>query len=484
MKMKSLLSVLSLVVAMTTAFSQPSFAETVTEPENASCGNDAARAAIGKLETGGKTGGYDTVNQFGYLGRFQVGEEKLIDLGLANRDGNTKDNKFTWTSLAQSKYGISSNQDFLNNPAAQEAIYTDINALNVKYLGSAMNSVGQSMGGCGKTISKESLLGGSQLGAAKVRSYISNGMQCVPGKNTSTNDANGVCVEKFMCAVAGCGTIEKDMNKKTCDVTMPIIEGIDCSKMPSNIRSWCEEAKPFAMTRSECNAAETASQSGPFGERKDQCENLSFGPGSGSWSFVLACSVASEFTADQDGKTNSASGPVSDPACIENLKSIDPNVRVLGQYNYSQQGFSCIVENAVSVKGVAVPFGKYVTMTCDLALAMEKWGQQLKGLGVTGYGDVQTLSCREMRTNKGVKKGRMSEHGYGRAADVPTLKMGGREISFGAVNTPLTPDGVIATQAKAMACSSFKQVLSPSWKEYKGTYAHFHVEWGKYTNCS
>lgn len=456
-------------------------AETVTEVGNAACGNDAARDAIAKIESAG-SGGYQAVNkQYGFLGRYQIGEAKLQDLGYAVKDGNSYDNKFQWTQKAKDKFGIGSHQDFLNNASAQEAIYSEINALNIKYLGSANKAVGQQMGGCGKTISQQSLLAGSQLGAGKVQNYINNGNKCIPGKNTATNDANGTCVEKFMCATAGCEPVEKDMNKKTCDVVMPMIEGIECSKMPGSLQSFCNTYRPFLMTRAECASAEDMSEKANKGPNKEQCENLSFGPGTGSWSFVLACSYGADFVADQDGVEN-PDGPMSDPACVEKLKGMGAQPRVLGQYNYSTGGQSCVVENAVSVNGTAIPFGKWVTMTCDMAVAMEQWGQKLRGIGITGYTDVQSLSCRRMITKAGVGKN-MSEHGYGRAVDVPGFILGGKRVSFGAIHNPGTAEGAIALQAKNLACSTFRQVLSPTWSQYAGTYVHFHVEWGKYRSC-
>lgn len=455
--------------------------ETVTEVGNSSCGNDGALEAIAKIESAG-AGGYKAVNYAGFLGKYQIGEGKLQDLGYAAKDGNYKDNKFQWTQKAKDKFGISSNQDFLNNTDAQEKIYAEINKLNISYLGNANNAIGQTMGGCGKTIDQTSLLAGAQLGADKVRKYIQNGNRCIPGKSTGTNDANGTCVEKFMCATAGCNPVEKDMSKKTCDVVMPMIEGITCSNMPSNMQGFCNTYRPYLMTRSECASAEAMSEKANKGPNKEQCENQTFGPGTGSWSYVLACSYGSDFVADQDGVENSNTGPMSDPACVEKLKGMGVNPRVMGQYNYSSGGQSCLVENAVSVNGAAVPFGRWVTMTCDMAVAMENWGQQLKGLGVTGYTDVQSLSCRRMRTAKGVKN-KMSEHSYGRAVDVPGLIVGGRRISFGAIHQPATAEGAIVTQAKAFACSTFRQVLSPTYKEYAGTYVHFHVEWGLYRGC-
>ena len=55
---------------------------------------------------------YKVTNQFGYLGRWQIGKESLRDIGFLDSRGN-------WTALAQS-LGVNSTQDFLNTPAAQD----------------------------------------------------------------------------------------------------------------------------------------------------------------------------------------------------------------------------------------------------------------------------------------------------------------------------------------------------------------------------
>lgn len=56
------------------------------------------------------------VNQYGYLGRYQLGSMALEDAGFLAEDG-------TWTDLAAA-YQISSNEDFLNSPEGQTAAVT------------------------------------------------------------------------------------------------------------------------------------------------------------------------------------------------------------------------------------------------------------------------------------------------------------------------------------------------------------------------
>lgn len=459
------------------------FAQIVTEPENMSCGNEAARDAIAKIESAG-SGDYRALSKDGFLGRYQIGEGKLQDLGYAVKDGNWKDNSFVWTQKARSEFGIGSNADFLNSPAAQEAIYTKINAINEKALSGLMGQVGKPLS-CGGSVSKAALLAGAQLGAGKVQAYFRNGGNCVAGKGTPTNDGNGTCVEKFMCAVAGCNPIEKDMSKKTCEVTMPMIEALSCGNMPSSLRGFCSTYRPYLMTRYECNDAEKMAEAAPKGPNAEKCENLSFGVGTGSWSFVLACSWAGDFVADQDGESN-PNGPVSDPACIEKLRGMGVDFKVLGQVqNGTHNGQTCTIENAVSLMGTAVPFaGMRLTMTCDMAVAMEQFGQKMKSLGTTSYyGIGSTRLCGPMRDKTGNKKGTITEHALGRAVDIAGFIVGGRKIPMGAIHTPMTPDGVLAVQAKQFACSTFRGVLSPTYEGYVDVYSHFHVEWGRLNKC-
>lgn len=69
--------------------------------------------ALGMRES---TNNYKAVNRFNYMGRYQMGRLALKDAGFMDKDGH-------WTALANS-YGIYSQRDFLNAPAAQDAAVT------------------------------------------------------------------------------------------------------------------------------------------------------------------------------------------------------------------------------------------------------------------------------------------------------------------------------------------------------------------------
>jgi len=437
---------------------------------------------LSRMESGGD---YTAVNQYGYAGRYQFGEEALIDTGYKKPDGS-------WSG----RNGVHSLEDWKNNAAAQEDAmdrYTKMMSDRLQNMGISQY-LGQSIpasngSGCGQALS---MVGASAaahlLGQGGAMEYLKSGGFCGKKGQVSptgyvlkenTTDGNGVCASKYMCAASGCDVIQKDMSKETCKVTMPMIEAINCSNMPASVRGFCQTYRPYLMTRGECESAEAMSKGTQMGPNKEACENLSFGPGTGSWSFVLACSWASDFVADQDGRAN-PKGPVSDPECIRKLESMGVQYRVLGtMQNGSANGYACTIENAVSVRGSVVDYGGWRTMTCDMALAMAQFDRQVSSLGVTAYeGMGSTVACRPKRDGRGNLGGSPSEHGLGRAVDIPKFRIGGRTVSAGALLQPGTPDGQIMSQIKQSACGTFRGVLSPTYQHYIGVYEHFHVEWG------
>lgn len=459
------------------ASSMPGFAgETVSEN---TCDY---KGVMSGLESGGN---YGAVNKYGYAGKYQFGQSALIDTGYKNASGG-------WTGLN----GVNSLDDWKSNKAAQEDAmdrYTKIMGSRLNNLG-VQNYIGRSIpssngSGCGQTLTMSGASAAAHLvGQGGAMEYLNSGGFC--GKKGqvspsghklkhSTTDGTGTCASKYLCAGSGCETIEKDMSKKTCEVTMPMIEDITCSRFPGEVQGFCETYRPYLMTRGECESAEQMSQATEMGPNREACENLSFGVGTGSWSFVLACSWASDFVADQDGKQN-PKGPATDPECVSKLEGMGVQFRVLGTMNNgSVNGNSCTIENAVSVRGGVIDYGAWHTMNCDMALAMAQFDQQVSGLGVTGYdGMSSTVACRMKRDATGNVGSSPSEHGLGRAVDIPSFRVGGRKVSAGALLKPMTPDGVIMSQIKDRACGTFRGVLSPTYEKYIGVYEHFHLEWG------
>ncbi len=78
-------------------------------PEDQS-GYEAFLYELGRHESGNV---YSKVNTYGYLGRFQMGNLALQDVGLMDSNGN-------WTAYANQKYQIYSDDDFLNSKEAQD----------------------------------------------------------------------------------------------------------------------------------------------------------------------------------------------------------------------------------------------------------------------------------------------------------------------------------------------------------------------------
>lgn len=152
--------------------------------------------ALGMREGGG---GYGAINKYGYMGKYQFGKGALTDLGyIDKRTGQ-------WTG----KNGVNSQQDFINNHAAQDAANTDFAKLNwqrlnanpIKYDANgkpvyAKDMVGQTIGG--QTISESGLMGAAHLGgAASVTDWLKSG-----GKNVAM-DANGVPITNYMTTMGG-----------------------------------------------------------------------------------------------------------------------------------------------------------------------------------------------------------------------------------------------------------------------------------------
>ena len=71
--------------------------------------------SLGFSESSGK---YDAINQFGYLGKYQMGESALADAGYYR--GNSPSNLQEWKGEFLGKGNVKSKEDFLNNPQAQE----------------------------------------------------------------------------------------------------------------------------------------------------------------------------------------------------------------------------------------------------------------------------------------------------------------------------------------------------------------------------
>lgn len=447
-----------------------------------------------KFESGGK---YDADNGMGFLGLNQWGSKALEQMGYLKPGSGKADRSTYENSNWTGKDGVWSSDDFKNNHAVQDALKKAYSDQQIKEVGSiGKSAIGQNLGasGCGALSEAGLRMGLNLIGSGGMQEYIKADGFCGPAGSTAPNghvlkhkteDAKGTCASKWVCAGNKCEVVSTDMSKKVCSTVMPMIKAISCSNFTGQSLALCNQAKPYLMTDAECASAEAMAEKAKKGPNEEACKNQTFGPGNGSWSYVLACSYASTVVADQDGVANPPSGPVSDPACMEKLKGMGVQFDILGTVqNGSYGGTTCSIQNAVALRGTAVPFGARLQMTCDMAIAMEQFGQKIKGMGVTGYyGIGSTRACGPMRDKSGNKPGTITNHALGQAVDISGVIVGGRKISMGSfVEQPGSADGVLTAQLKAIACSTFRGVLSPSYAGYIGTYVHFHVEWGKASN--
>ncbi len=200
------------------AGAKPSFAQTTpTTPgtpttgsgagnwTNTSCSFQDWMNALGNFEGGSQ--GYQAVNQYGYLGRYQFGTAALQDLGYINSSGN-------WTG----KNGITSQQAFLNSPQVQDQAMQQWVGIMYGYINNAnlQQYIGQNIGGC--TVTMSGLLAGTHLKGVGCRPNA-GGTACATGTNSNSRqgiwiwlasngainptDGNNTPVSQYVCQFGG-----------------------------------------------------------------------------------------------------------------------------------------------------------------------------------------------------------------------------------------------------------------------------------------
>jgi hypothetical protein len=230
-----------------------------------------------------------SVNPKGYLGLYQMGGMALTQAGYVSPTNSNSNLQWNGTD------GVYSTQQFLSNPQAQYNAWTKYEQGNWKLLqaNGSTSYIGQ-IGPDGQPITASGLLMGSQFGASAVKQYLTNGC------TGSAVDGNGVCVGTMISkgngfdvsnitgqsdagstgssssggggstggdsSGSGAGTSggsggscteqPTDMTSQTCNATMPIIEGINCGRFPSELQGFCNQYKPYLMTRAKCEEAE------------------------------------------------------------------------------------------------------------------------------------------------------------------------------------------------------------------------------------
>ena len=150
--------------------------------------------ALGRRESGGD---YRAVNQFDFLGKYQMGEGALIDTGYYTHDGTSPND---WQkSHFTGKGGIDSKAEFLASPSAQEAAIRAYMDKQWQYIASVQKYDGQILGGVKITIS--GMLAGAHLvGNGGVKTYLNS------GGDTAPVDGNNVSVASYVKKFAGYNT--------------------------------------------------------------------------------------------------------------------------------------------------------------------------------------------------------------------------------------------------------------------------------------
>ena len=136
-------------------------------------------------------GNYKSINKFGYIGKYQMGEAALIDCGYYKKDSKIYNSD--WSGKFLGKDGVNSLNDFLNNPQDQDKAEIEflkcqwryLKALGIKsFIGEIINNF---------KITQSSTLAGAHLkGASSVLKYLkSNGKTCL-------KDGFGTSIEEYM----------------------------------------------------------------------------------------------------------------------------------------------------------------------------------------------------------------------------------------------------------------------------------------------
>ena len=136
-------------------------------------------------------GNYKAKNRLGYLGKYQMGEQALIEAGYYQKP--SKDYNNDWTGTFTGKDGVFSETDFLNNKIAQENAQTAYQKAQWKQLqaNGSTKYIGQTINGI--KITQSALLGGAHLGgSSRVYKFLSSNGQIDP------KDRNGVTISQYM----------------------------------------------------------------------------------------------------------------------------------------------------------------------------------------------------------------------------------------------------------------------------------------------
>ncbi len=158
--------------------------------------------ALGAQETRGKKTPYSCINYAGYAGKYQMGEQAMIEMGVYRKkpdkiiNGRAYFNNNWKGSFVKNKYGITCLSDYLHSPEKQEKLQMDYKKVDwkvikrvglTKFIGKIIN---------GQLITPSGLLAGAHLvGVGGLKEYF-NG-------NYTKSDKSGTPVSKYIRQFAG-----------------------------------------------------------------------------------------------------------------------------------------------------------------------------------------------------------------------------------------------------------------------------------------
>ena len=144
-------------------------------------GYDAYLEALALRESSGVQ---DKVNDWGYLGLYQMGEAALVDAGYYTADGTAAND---WSGTWTGKDGVHSKADFLASAAGQNAAIKAYNAVQWGYITHyGLDAyLGESVGGV--TVTEAGLLAGAHLmGVGNLKNFLQSGGAVVPSDGLGT----------------------------------------------------------------------------------------------------------------------------------------------------------------------------------------------------------------------------------------------------------------------------------------------------------
>ena len=153
--------------------------------------------ALGAQETKGKDNPYFCMNKAGYVGKYQMGEQAMADMGIYYKKNGKYNND--WSGIfRENKYGINCLWDYRKSPEKQEQLQVDYKKKDWQYIKNKglLCYVGKTINGV--VITESGMLAGAHLvGAGGLSRYLkSNGTDDV-------KDGTGTPVSKYIEQFAG-----------------------------------------------------------------------------------------------------------------------------------------------------------------------------------------------------------------------------------------------------------------------------------------